>query len=97
MKYSSQFEQQFVTLREEVIEAIEANLKRIGKIHTDEDETPLEFFSFASNNINGISEIHPDGTLKFKLNYKSTLRYYIDTEYITLGDAISLLKGLEEI
>jgi len=94
MEYANTFKKELSTLKSRVVTAIEANLKRIGKTHSDDDDEPLDFFSFSTTAKNDIIGINADGTL---LGTEGTIRGAIEDDIISLEDAVDLLQDLEAI
>jgi len=102
MEYANNLRHEVTLLQNRVIEAIYANLKRIGTDHTEDAPEPLEFFSFSTTVENGITGIAADGTLigtksSMGTHCEGTIRGAVDNEQISLLDAISLLEDLEAI
>lgn len=94
MENANTFKRELSTLKSRVVEAIEANLKRIGRTHSDDDDEPLDFFSFSTTAKNDIIGINADGTL---LGTEVTIRGAVKDDTISLEDAVDLLEDLEQL
>ena len=94
MEYANNLRHEVSLISSRVVDAIEANLKRIGITHNDHDEESLEFFSYKNTAELDICGINADGTL---IGTEGTIRGAIEDDQVSLLDAISLLEDLEAI
>lgn len=94
MEYANTFKQELSLLKSRVVEAIEANLKRIDYTIEDGGEDQIDFFSFKTTSQLEIEGINADGTF---MGTDGTIRGYIEDDLISLADAIDLLEDLEGI
>ena len=94
MKYANDMRQEVSLIQSNLVNAIEANLKRIGKTFTDHDNKTLEFFSYRTTEELEIYGIKSDGTL---IGTEGTIRGFIQDDILSINDGISLLEDLEAI
>jgi hypothetical protein len=94
MEYANNLKQEATLLGNRVMDAIEANLKRIGRDHSEDDEEPLGLFVYGEIYGEQLTGIKVDGTL---VGASGTIRGALEDEQISLDDAISLLEDLEQI
>lgn len=101
MKYAANFRHTASELKSDIAGAIETQLKRIGTAHLEEDENPLEFFSYKNTVELEICGINSDSSLMLvhadNPEEEVTVRGYIEDDLIGIDDAISLLENLEQI
>lgn len=94
MEYANTFKQELSLLKSRVVEAIETNLKRIGRTLEEDGDDQIDFFSFRTTGELDIVGINADGTL---IGTEGTIRGHIEDDLISLEDAVDLLEDLEGI
>lgn len=101
-RFSAELTKKLSDLKATTADMIEANLKRLSQEFHNDDETPLDFFSFQSISNLAIEGIKVSGELYMADIHRvqgetTTIRGYIEDDFISISDALELLCELENL